>query len=242
MNKGIYNFLIKSGSLLIRFGQRGNNALYKVAKLLYTPPVATPDASPLQEFYQAGGEELRYNYQLNENALVFDLGGYEGDWAAEIYSRYRAKVYVFEPHLPYVQSITNRFKYNPDISIFAFGLSSLNTSTRISLEGNSSSIHKQTATMADIELKDAAEFLKKQQIAVINLMKINIEGAEYDLLDHLIATGYHLIIKNIQVQFHNFVPGAEERMLRIRQQLSATHKVTYQFHFVWENWELIEPA
>ncbi|MES2278858.1 MAG: FkbM family methyltransferase [Bacteroidota bacterium] len=239
MKKNIYNLLLKIGALLIKSGQKGNNAIYKVAKSLYTPPVVTSAPTPLDQYYKAGGEQLRYNYILNETSLVFDLGGYEGEWAAEIYSRYRSKIYLFEVYMPFAQLIEKRFQYNPDISIFMFGLSSVNGLSKISLDENSSSIHKQTALMADIELVEATSFLKKHNITVIDLIKINIEGAEYDLLEHLIANGYHQIIKNLQVQFHNFVPDAAARMEKIREQLSATHRVTYQFDFVWENWELI---
>ena len=71
-------------------------------------------------------------------------------------------------------------------------------------------------------------------------MKVNIEGGEYDLLEGLIENGLTARIRNIQVQFHDFVPNAYERMKNIQLSLSKTHKITYQFEFVWENWELNE--
>lgn len=45
-------------------------------------------------------------------------------------------------------------------------------------------------------------------------------------------------IKNLQIQFHNFVDSAEEKREAIRKQLSLTHKLTYDYYFIWENWEL----
>ena len=68
-------------------------------------------------------------------------------------------------------------------------------------------------------------------------MKINIEGAEYDLLDHLIETGFIANIINLQIQFHEFVPNAKERMENIQKRLEKTHALTYQHEFVWENWK-----
>ena len=68
-------------------------------------------------------------------------------------------------------------------------------------------------------------------------MKINIEGGEYDLLDRLITTGLVGKIDNIQVQFHEFVPNAKERMQNIQKKLSKTHTPTYQYEFIWENWK-----
>lgn len=45
-------------------------------------------------------------------------------------------------------------------------------------------------------------------------------------------------IGNLQIQFHNFVDNAEEKREVIRKQLSLTHELTYDYYFIWENWEL----
>ena len=81
--------------------------------------------------------------------------------------------------------------------------------------------------------------MSKHNIKKIDLITINIEGSEYDLLEHLIETGFVKNIGNIQIQFHNFVPNATERMHSIQNNLAKTHKLTYQSEFVWENWQLI---
>ena len=78
--------------------------------------------------------------------------------------------------------------------------------------------------------------MRQNKIERIDLMKMNIEGGEYDLLDHLIETGFIRNIENIQVQFHDFVPEAKQRMMKIQKELSKTHRLTYQYIFVWENW------
>ena len=70
----------------------------------------------------------------------------------------------------------------------------------------------------------------------VALMKINIEGGEYDLLDRMIETGLVESIDNLQVQFHNFTVDAKRRMERIQEALQRTHTLNYQYRFVWENW------
>ena len=57
----------------------------------------------------------------------------------------------------------------------------------------------------------------------------------------MIETGFVNQIDNIQVQFHDFIPNAEERMQKIQKHLEKTHRLTYQYLFVWENWNLINP-
>ena len=69
-------------------------------------------------------------------------------------------------------------------------------------------------------------------------MKINIEGGEYDLLEHLIETGFVKNIFDLQIQFHDFIPNARGRMENIQKKLKKTHKLSYQYEFVWESWKL----
>ena len=85
----------------------------------------------------------------------------------------------------------------------------------------------------------AVDFLQAHEIRAVDLAKINIEGAEYDLLDDLLDSGCITVFRNLQVQFHDFVvENAAARMHAIQQRLAATHELTWQYPFVWENWRL----
>jgi hypothetical protein len=68
-------------------------------------------------------------------------------------------------------------------------------------------------------------------------MKINIEGGEYSLLQRMIEKEITGICNNIQVQFHNCFQNAPEMRMNIREVLNKTHFLTYDYYFVWENWE-----
>jgi hypothetical protein len=68
-------------------------------------------------------------------------------------------------------------------------------------------------------------------------MKINIEGGEYELLDRMLETGLVERVTAFQIQFHYFVEDAETRMASAQQRLSRTHSPTWQYRFIWENWE-----
>ncbi len=72
----------------------------------------------------------------------------------------------------------------------------------------------------------------------VDLMKLNIEGAEFDLLDRLIAKKLHKKVTDIQIQFHKIDDKSEERRNKIREKLSKTHDCTWNYPFVWENWKL----
>jgi len=229
--KHLSSFLYKTGNLSKRFFD-------KIARTLYHPQ-PTVKQQAWDGFCRAGGEQLRFDYKdLNANSVVFDLGGYEGQWASDIYGRFRSKIYVFEVYTPFYNNIKQRFSRNQDIKVFNFGLASKDTTAQISVDEYSTSIFKKSNDMVEIELKTAADFIIDNKIEKIDLVKINIEGGEYDLLPHLIATGTIKKIKDLQIQFHEFVPDAYDEMINIRKQLSATHYSTYQFDFIWENWTL----
>ena len=183
-------------------------------------------------------KEYRFEYDLDETSLVLDLGGYEGQWASDIYSRYCCTIHVFEPIEEYAENIRRRFAANPRIAVHPFGLGSSNMQISLGLGGDRSSIFQTSSEMRHGSLVKAEDFLAQHGIAHIDLLKLNIEGGEYDLLEHLLDTGLVSQIENIQVQFHDFVPNAEARMQAIHARLRQSHTLTYQVIFVWENWTL----
>jgi FkbM family methyltransferase len=183
------------------------------------------------------GQYLRYDYTLNQDSLVFDLGGYHGDWTGNIVENYWCNVYVFEPVQEYYEHITKRFSKNKKVRVYQFGLADRTMKVNISVNKDASSVCRSVGPCQGISLVKASDFFEENSITHIDLMKINIEGGEYDLLDHLIENNLIRIIDNIQIQFHNFYPDAEKRMERIQSTLQKSHHLTYQYKFGFENWE-----
>ena len=196
--------------------------------------------SSLSDWYQANGDKtLRLEYDLNENSIVFDVGGYEGQWASDIFSIYNCNIYVFEPVYSHFEFIDQRFRKNNKIKTFNFGLGNASGNSVISLDGASSSVHlKNKGNSEEIFIKNVQQVFNELSIDCIDLMKVNIEGAEYDLIESLIDEGNISRIKNIQVQFHNFIKDSFSRLNKIRSKLEETHECTYQFTYVWENWKI----
>ena len=81
-----------------------------------------------------------------------------------------------------------------------------------------------------------AKFIKENNFTNIDLVKINIEGAEYPLLLDLINNDMIKVFDNLQIQFHmieNYEPVYNE----IVNGLSKTHSITWRYPFIWENWK-----
>ena len=180
-------------------------------------------------------DHLRYEYDLQPGSVVVDAGGYLGDFAAEITARYNARVYIYEPIPGYCDTIQKRLGANPNIQIQCAGLGDRNQQIAMSLAAESTSAHLGKGdTTAQIRAFDAE--MQRLGVEHIDLMKINIEGGEYELLDHFFETGWIDRITDLQVQFHDFVPDAETKRDALRERLSQTHQATYCVPFVWENW------
>jgi FkbM family methyltransferase len=193
----------------------------------------------VQPWFAAKGDQtLRLDYDLNSDSIVFDVGGYKGEFAAEIVCKYNANIYIFEPIREFFLIIKNKFSNNEKVKPFNFGLAGKDQELEISLSDNSSSVYLNGENKETIQLKSIVDFIKTNKIKQIDLIKINIEGGEYELLESLIDNGCMSIFKNIQIQFHDFLfENAKERMNKIQENLSKTHELTYQYEFVWENWK-----
>ncbi len=183
-----------------------------------------------------GDKTLNYDYDVKSDDLVFDLGGYEGQWASNIFSRFCCSVHVFEPVKRFAEEIAARFQHNPRIVVHPFGLAGSTRTESILVNQMASSHFTKKGTPESMRLVRASDFLADNAINKIRLMKINIEGGEYELLEHLIETGYILNISDVLVQFHDFIPDATSRMRKIQEALSRTHYLTFQYEFVFENW------
>ena len=194
--------------------------------------------SARQWFKDKGDDTLRLNYNLTEESIVFDVGGYKGDFTEKIYTRYKSNIYIFEPVNNFYNQVDSKFSNFLKIHTYNFGLSNKNQELEIALSEDASSIHIKSGKTEKIKLCSIIEFLDQNNIQNINLIKINIEGGEFDLLPALIDSEIINSIDNLQIQFHTFIENAEKKREEIRKKLSKTHELTYDYYFIWENWKL----
>ncbi len=207
-----------------------------IKTVLYPKP--TLQAKRVAIYKSHGGNNMRYKYNLNKESVVFDLGGYQGEWSSEIFTRFQPYIYIFEPVTEYVDALKDKFKTNQKIKVFSYGLSNITKDEIIYINNDSSSSFIKKGSPLNMKLVASDKFFKENKIKKIDLIKVNIEGGEYDLIEDLINKGNINNITNLQVQFHDFVPNAKERMQNIQDNLKKTHHLTFQYEFVWENWEI----
>jgi len=186
-------------------------------------------------FAEGGDEKFRYNYKLTPADVVIDVGAYHGHWSKKIYDRYKCMVLAFEPVFHEIARTT--LKGTP-VVINTVGLGDKNETLEMSIQADSTSSFKSGGNTTKVVIRDFIEAMNEYKVDRIALLKINIEGGEYGLLEHLINQGFINKISVIQVQFHDFMPDAVNRRNLIQTKLKLTHHLTYNFEFVWENWEI----
>lgn len=172
-------------------------------------------------------EHIRYEYDLKQDSIVIDLGAYRGEWANEIHARYGCQVVVVEP-----TEYINDFKHGPIINKAAG-----THNGKMSFGGRA--YYSSIFEPGDHEYLCFDVNALLEQYETIDLLKLNIEGAEYDVLSHIIGAGLHTRIKNVQVQFHQIAGVPFERWYKeIADKLSKTHSLPWRYPYCWENWQL----
>ena len=192
--------------------------------------------------WHRGDSTLRVNYPLSSQSIVLDIGGYTGDWTYEISRRYGAKVYVYEPVPLSIAALRKRFYDSTNIVVADYGLSSVNGIREVVSIADASGAHRHGETRISCRFRDVNEVLTELAYPTVDLVKINIEGDEYDLLNRMLDTGWIGRCRELQIQFHSFIPDARNRREKIRSRLAKTHQLTYDYYFVWENWKLVDQA
>ena len=104
--------------------------------------------------------------------------------------------------------MVEKFKNNDKIKVYDFGISDEDKSIEIALLNDASSFYINAENKILVKVVSFTKFLNENNIDNIDLIKINIEGDEFPVLKSLIDNDVIHMFKNIQVQFHQFIPDS----------------------------------
>jgi len=206
-----------------------------------------PDALLARDFLKKDKKmDFRHRYTFGPNPVIFDCGGHNGDWTLKMFNMYRdrnPRIYVFEIVGSYISHLRKRFYNNQDVHILDFGLGDEDKVIEFSVSSIATSIFSKPAGSATEsgKIRDVVGFLEENSIRKIDLLKMNIEGGEYELLDRLVTSGAVGFCLNIQIQFHNYGEWSILKRDKLKEELRKTHVCTYDFEWTFENWQLKEP-
>lgn len=188
-----------------------------------------------------GDNTLRVNYNLNSESVFVEVGGYKGFYSKKIYDKFKPKTYIFEPDINFVKDLKLLFEKNVDVKIIDKALGNKTGDVYLVEKGDSSfveNIKNESHSSQKVRMVSFDEFLKTEDIETIDLISINIEGGEYQLIEHIINNNLITKIINLQIQFHKNVKNHSKLKASISKQLSETHNIEWSYNYVWESWKL----
>jgi FkbM family methyltransferase len=176
---------------------------------------------------------LLRDFNLNENSIVVDVGCFTGVWLKDMFCKYNCNCIGFEPLTKYFLK-AQRILQNPKVKLDNFGLTVDQTNYEsMSDSGDASSLFHQTGNNTQVLLKNIMQ-VSSVFDQFIDVLQVNIEGYEYKLLPFMIQNNLLSKVKNIQIQFHNNIDGAETQMLDIINNLEQIgFKTKFNYKFVW---------
>jgi FkbM family methyltransferase len=195
---------------------------------------------PMLEFMATtyANPDILTDADLDATSVVLDVGAYVGEWGARIIERYGATVHAFEPSPNEFGEMQARLGDEPRAVLHQYGLAGGTRTATLALDGPGSSVHGGPATFgtADVELRDVVATLDDLGLQEVDLLKVNIEGGEYELFDRLIEAGALGRFRQVSIQFHEWLPDAYRRRAAIRRALAEQHWEVWCFPWVWELW------
>jgi len=216
--------------------------VFRLGRLLYRS-LFIRDENTLEHLrWQKDNASLAFylSHPLDRSSIVFDVGGYTGKFAQMILHRYDCHLFVFEPVTEFFIQLAKRVPPSPRVQLFNYGLGANTSEVRMKLNDNSSKVLDGGSTGISIQIVSFKDFVTQHNVRHIDLLAMNIEGGEYELLEHMLSYDLHMICRNIMIQFHGKSNDNRLRREAIQSRLSQTHFLTFQYKYFWENWRRIE--
>src|SRR5882724_4222247 len=118
-----------------------------------------------------GDKTYRLDYDLSEESVVLDLGGFEGQWTSDIFAMYLPHIFVFEPVASFFEKIKRRFRNNSKVTVYPFGLAKEDSQATIYLDNDGSSMFPGSGRPpVAVKMVRAATFIEDDRIEKIDLM------------------------------------------------------------------------
>jgi len=164
----------------------------------------------IRKWREADGDNtFALNWDLDENSHVWEIGGFEGRWAQQIWDKFHCYITIFEPQLWAVEKMKNRFAGIDKIDIRPYGLWLADGKYQMgNYHTDGASLVKNDGREATIpvSMKNYYPEIFFYNHLKIGLALMNIEGAEYTLLPFIIESGAINKFNNFWCQFHPEYP------------------------------------
>ena len=186
-------------------------------------------------------QHILHDADIDSTSVVVDVGAFTGSWAQHMVDRYDPVIFAFEPNPRSFELLQQKAVNNPKLQPMPYGLGDEDITVDFTLNGLGSSMCDDRSSSSDVprikvDIAAIDKVWKDLKLGQVDLMKINIEGAEFPLLDKMIKADLLNKVNCFMIQFHEWHPGAYAKRRHIREELSKTHRLEWDYYFIWEKW------
>lgn len=148
---------------------------------------------------------------INSKSLFYSFGaGTNISFDTELAEKFGLKINLFDPTPKSIQYVKVQ-KLNPDYSFEEIGIADFSGNAKFYLPLNpdfvSATLEKQSDSQKFVEVRveRLSEIMERNKHKYLDLLKMDIEGAEYDVIDDILKSGIE--IHQLLVEFHHRFPS-----------------------------------
>lgn len=201
-------------------------------------PIVWPDLRPVTQRFgsEYGGWDI-ITGRMSRNAVVYSFGiGEDISFDTEVIAHFSAIVHAFDPTPKSLAWLSGR-PLPTELIVHDYGLAGFDgMATFYPPENNAHVSHTMLARAASAErairvpVRRLRTIMQELGHTSIDLLKMDIEGAEYDVIADIVASDIRP--QQLLVEFHHRFPGATVE--RTRKAISSLRSVGYKLFFVSE--------
>lgn len=158
---------------------------------------------------------------IDPNSVVLDLGAFDGDFAEAVIREFSCRVISAEP----VQELLGRIQPHPLHKVLAVAVGGRNQQIKLNVYASRCAsvlgaiFPDEGSAIQPAEMITLSEFRRRTNVDRINLLKVDIEGAEIDLFENSSDEELQSVTQ-ITVEFHDFMyPDQAAAVTRIRDRM-----------------------
>lgn len=155
------------------------------------------------------------------------------DFEKELAARFNCTIHLFDPTPTGKKTMGLPANIVPGIFYYEVGLAGHPGSfefayPRDANEGSFGVVGADSRPRIRLECDSVINFMKSKGIGHCDLLKLDIEGFEYEVIDELLAA--KVVIPQICIEYHHFLPGIPlwRSFKQIRKLLRANYRIAYK--------------
>jgi FkbM family methyltransferase len=193
--------------------------------------------TPASQWFISDHRNWNNQTPLDKNGYILDVGAFKGDFTKSLISSYPdMKFVLFEPLPTYAERLKFKFKSYDNVKVIGKALSSDGRGLKLNAAGLRSRESRGLAKESIINVDSINIGNLIREYPKIELLKLNIEGMEYECLEKLVEENSLINVNFILVQFHDFFADSSQRRDALRQQFQKNFTCIYSFDWMWELW------